>query len=1150
MVTPEHKDAAPPSTAIRFPIRILAVALVLTTATFGWLGWIMLDVHRDVALDRVQSARMEELQGVVRHVGEVLGGSTRLAVTTGDPAWEARYRRFEPQLAAAITEVEEYAASRNIGAGAAGRTAHANTTLTAMEYRAFALVRAGRVDEARAVVFSPAYEREEQAFAEGSASFIGVVRRDIAARLRRDERTGILSMVGAVVVLGFAFSAWLWVVRSLRRWRAELEHAVSERERAEHALRQAHDELESRVEQRTTELRVLFDLMPAMIWFKDTQNGILRVNRRAAEAVGMAVEEIEGRPSIEVYPKAAKFYVDDVEVIQSGLPKLGIVETIRNRQGEEIWIQTDKVPYRDHAGKVVGLVVMAQDITQRRRAEESLRLLGSAVEQSNESITITDAVFTQPGPRIVFVNPAFTTMTGYTAEEAIRQPVRLLYGPRTDQTVLGRVRQQLEQGEVCDVETINYRKDGEEIILESHIAPIRDATGLVTNLVAVQRDITARRRMESALRESDEKFHQLAAHITDAFWIRSPDMRELHYVSPAFERIWGRSVESLHAHPEQWTDFILPEDQARVLGEFASLTGDARSVDVQYRIVRPDGEIRTLRVRGFQVRDAADKLIRHAGIVTDITESHRAAEELRESDRRFRDMLRHLELVSMMLDRNGCVTYCNDYLLGLTGWRIEEVMGQDWFDLFLPPELGGEVRGVHARLLADQSVAWHHENEIVTKTGARRLIRWNNSVLRSAAGEVMGTASIGEDVTERTRLEAQLLESQRMETVGKLAGGVAHEFNSILTAILGFSELLVNELSVGSPLVFHATEIGKAAQRAATLTRQLLAFGRKQVLRPEVLDLNAVLARMESTVRLVMGRNVDVRLVTAPGLRSVLADASQIEQVIINMVMNAADAMPKGGTLTLETANVTLDQEYVRSVPDLTAGEYAMLAITDSGTGMSDDVRERVFEPFFSTKPVGHGTGLGLSTCHGIIHQSGGHISVSAELGRGSTFRVYLPQHAPRTAVPADRRDSSDLPGGTETVLLVESDATLREMATTVLGRLGYTILAAADASDALTLTQGSDIGHIDVVFTDIDMPQMSGAELFERVRKSSPHAGVLFASARGKNAVVDHRVLKDGASFLQRPFTPSALARKIRDVLDQSTAPLPDAAHQAVRDI
>lgn len=954
---------------------------------------------------------------------------------------------------------------------------------------------------------------------------------------------GWITEVGAVVVLAFSFAAWWSVVRSLRRWRADLEQAVSERARAEHDLRQAHEDLESRVEQRTTELRVLVDLMPAMVWFKDTQNGILRVNRRAAEAAGMPVEEIEGRPSIEVYPEAAKFYADDAAVIQSGLPKLGIVETLRNRQGEEIWIQTDKVPYRDHAGEVVGLVVMAQDITQRKRAEESLRLLGSAVEQSSESITITDAVFTRPGPRVVFVNPAFTTLTGYTAEEVIGQPARLLYGPRTDKTVLKRVQQQLEAGEVCDVETINYRKDGEEFTLESHIAPIRDANGLVTNFVAVQRDITARRRTESALRESDEKFHQLADHITDAFWIRSPDMRDLHYVSPAFERIWGRPVAGLYAHPEQFADYILPEDRARVLEEFAALTGDTRSVDMQYRIMRPDGEIRNLRVRGFQVRDAADRLIRHAGIVTDITESHRAAEGLRESERRFRNMLQHLELVAMMLDRDARVTYCNDFLLRLTGWRIEEVMGRDWFDLFLPPELGGEVRGVHARLLADQPVAWHHENEIVTKAGARRLIRWNNSVLRSPAGEVVGTASIGEDVTERTRLEAQLLESQKMETVGKLAGGIAHEFNSIVTAILGWSELLASDLPAGSPLVFHATEIGKAAERAATLTRQLLAFGRRQTLRPEVLDLNAVLAGMEDAVRLVMGRSVDVRLVPAPGLKPVLADASQLEQVIINMVMNAADAMPKGGTLTLETANVTVDHEHEEGMPELKAGEHVMLAITDTGTGMSDDVRERVFEPFFSTKPVGHGTGLGLSTCYGIIHQSGGHISVSTGLGKGSTFKIYLPQHAPQAAVRADRRDSSDVPGGTESVLLVESDSTLREMATAMLGRLGYTILAAADASDALTLIHKGDIGHIDVVFTDVDMPQMSGAELFERVRASSPYARVLFASAYAENTMVDRGVLKNGASFLHRPFTPSALARKIREALDQSRTPTPGTA-------
>ncbi len=543
--------------------------------------------------------------------------------------------------------------------------------------------------------------------------------------------------------------------------------------------------------------------------------------------------------------------------------------------------------------------------------------------------------------------------------------------------------------------------------LDRYSSPVRGTAGKYYGRIWAFRDITERKRTENDLRESDEKFRQLADNITDVFWIRSPDLGVVHYVSPAFERIWGRSVASLYANPDLWADFILPEDRERVQSLFTALTGDTPSLDIEYRIVRPDGEVRWVRVRGFQVRDAASKLIRHTGIVTDIT--------------------------------------------------------------------------------------------------------------------------------ERKRLEVQLFQSQKMETVGKLAGGIAHEFNSILTAIIGQSELLLNDLPGPSPLVKSATEIHKAAERAAALTRQLLAYGRKQILQPEVLDLNAVLTGMENTLRHLMGRSGEVCFSPATGLKPIKADLGQIEQVIVNITMNAAQAMPNGGKLMLETANVSFDRESVGRYPELKPGEYVMLAITDTGAGMGEAVRLRVFDPFFTTKGVGQGTGLGLSTCYGIIKQSGGHISVYSETGRGTTFKVYLPQAEPQARIPLQHLDSPDLPRGTETILLVEDDPALREMAATLLRRLGYTVLTAANGVEALSLKQQRCIGHVDLLFTDVVMPHMSGKELADRVRALYPHTKILFTSAYTENAIVHQGVLDKGVALLQKPFTPSALAQKLREVLDQT---------------
>jgi PAS domain S-box-containing protein len=522
---------------------------------------------------------------------------------------------------------------------------------------------------------------------------------------------------------------------------------------------------------------------------------------------------------------------------------------------------------------------LQNEVTERKQAEEELRLLNSAVEQSKESILITDAELDLPGPKIIFVNPAFTQMTGYTAQEAIGKTPRILQGRRTDKTVLSRLRRNLEHGEAFAGEAINYRKDGKEFDLEWQIAPLRNAGGKITHFVAIQHDIT-----------------------------------------------------------------------------------------------------------------------------------------------------------------------------------------------------------------------------------------------------------------ERKRLEAQLFQSQKMETVGKLAGGIAHEFNSILTAIIGQSELLLADLPQENPLAKNAAEIRKAAERASVLTRQLLAYGRKQILQPENLDLNAVVTGMESVLLHLMGRSVEVRFNPAAGLKSVKADAGQIEQVIVNIAMNAVEAMPNGGKLMLETANVTLDANYVGSFPELKAGEYVMLAIGDTGAGMSEAIKARIFEPFFTTKGVGKGTGLGLATCHGIVKQSGGHIAVYSELGRGTTFKIYLPPAGSEIKPPAPPKASPDLSRGTETILLVEDDPSLREMAGGLLERLGYTVFTAANGVEAMTLVHQKDRGHIDLLFTDVVMPHMSGSELADRVHALHPQTKILFTSAYTESSIVHQGVLNKGVALLQKPFTPSALAQKLREVLDKNS--------------
>jgi CheY-like chemotaxis protein len=351
--------------------------------------------------------------------------------------------------------------------------------------------------------------------------------------------------------------------------------------------------------------------------------------------------------------------------------------------------------------------------------------------------------------------------------------------------------------------------------------------------------------------------------------------------------------------------------------------------------------------------------------------------------------------------------------------------------------------------------------------------------------------------------------------------------------------LLLVDLPPGSSTANSAAEISQAANRAALLTRQLLAYARKQFLQPETLDLNRVVANMQGVFSLLLGKGVDTQFVPGPGSKTVLADSGQIEQVIVNLAINAREAMPNGGKLILETANVAFEDGSTERYPELKPGDYVMLSITDNGVGMSEEVKARAFEPFFTTKQIGDGTGLGLSTCYGIIKQSGGHIALFSEAGRGTTFKIYLPQSQQRAAAsPGRKQASSEVPHGKETVLLVEDDPALRDMAVKMLERQGYTVWAAANGMDALGLIQQYNMDRIDLLLTDVVMPNMNGKELADKIQDLFPSIKILYTSAYTESAIVNKGVLNKGIILLQKPFTPSGLARKVRDVLDQ---PVPE---------
>jgi len=386
---------------------------------------------------------------------------------------------------------------------------------------------------------------------------------------------------------------------------------------------------------------------------------------------------------------------------------------------------------------------------------------------------------------------------------------------------------------------------------------------------------------------------------------------------------------------------------------------------------------------------------------------------------------------------------------------------------------------------------------------------------------------------DHKQLEEKFLQSQKVQAIGQLAGGVAHDFNNILTAILGYTDLLLKQLPAQENLHLTAGEIKKAAFRAASLTRQLLAFSRKQVLQPRVLDLNGVVTDMDKMLRPLLGEHIDLVTLPHADLGRVKADPGQIEQVILNLAINARDALPAHGKVTIETGNVTLDAEYCRLRDDVTPGEHVVLAISDNGRGMPPEVKARLFEPFFTTKEVGKGTGLGLATCHGIIKQSGGHIAAYSEINQGTTFKIYLPRVYEALDPATAPEHPIQVGTGTETVLLVEYEPMLRELGLLVLSGLGYRVLPAENGVQALRLLEQHQKQDIHLLVTDVVMPEMGGRELAERLRARSPRTKVLFCSGYTEDAIVHHGRLDGDICFMQKPYTIASLAGKVREVLD-----------------
>jgi PAS domain S-box-containing protein len=497
---------------------------------------------------------------------------------------------------------------------------------------------------------------------------------------------------------------------------------------------------------------------------------------------------------------------------------------------------------------------------------------------------------------------------------------------------------------------------------------------------------------------------------------------------------------------------------------------------------------------------------------------------LRESEARLRVLIEQLPAILWTIDKNLRFTSAMGAGLTRVGLHANEIVGKTLSEFFETSDANFLPITSHRRAVMGEPNTFHME--------------WRNGSyachaepLRNENGRCEGAICMALDVSDRKKLEEQLRQAQKMEAVGRLAGGIAHDFNNLLMVIQGHAELLTDRMKPGESLRRNAEQIQEASQRATSLTRQLLAFSRKQMLAPVVLNVQAVVSDMGKILRRLIGEDVELVTVNAPDLKRVKADRSQIEQVIMNLAVNARDAMPRGGKLTIETTNVEFDDSYSRAPVVLMPGRYVMLAVTDNGCGMDADTQAHIFEPFYTTKEKGKGTGLGLATVYGIVKQSGGYVWVYSEIGRGTTFKIYLPSVEEEVAPREIRKAVASLPRGTETVLLVEDEEGVRELAKEYLESCGYKVLVAQNGQAAIDLVSKHS-GPIDLMMTDIVMPGLSGSDLAKQVKSLRPDIRVVYMSGYTDQAIIHHGILSSDVLLLQKPFTMSTLAHKLREAL------------------
>jgi len=878
-------------------------------------------------------------------------------------------------------------------------------------------------------------------------------------------------------------------------------------------------------------LRALIDAIPAAITVKDRDGRFVLVNAYEADYHGQAVDWFSGRALADMFEPevAARIAARDRAVVESGEPlEIEQIEAADRHGRVRTWLER-KAPIRDESGAITHVLTIDLDITERVRAEAASRhseaLLQTVIDAVPALVSVTDA-----DGRYVFVNAHSAAYHGHAADWFPGKSIEEVHRPDYARLLRERDARTLRnERPVEPYEEVYTESDGRRTNWLSTDVPIRIESRSPQYVVSVSLDVTERRQNESAVRES----RNLLRAIIDAMpaTVTVKDLKghyvivnayQAHYLGRPIEWFEGRSMADVY--PAEYLRAI--EERDRMVAE----TGQThRFYETDYR--GPDGQLSSWIGIRAPIRDGSGNIRYIVSVGLDITDRRRSELALEQSERRFRHLVESSDVVPYTWDIDSRrFLYVGPQIERMLGVRPDILKYEEqWLSMILPEDR--EAARQHAASFNDGPRDEYFEYRVLRPDSR---VVWVRDIIKVETREDGSRVGFGFifDITESKSREQQLAQAQKMDAVGKLTGGVAHDFNNLLTVILGSLELL--ELSVGGDAqgLARVRLASEAARRGAELTQRLLAFARQQMLAPRIVNLNECVARMGELLRRMLGESITIRMQLAADLWSVRIDPTWLESAVLNLAVNGRDAMPDGGTLTIETANQEFDETVNWQGTEIAPGRYVALLVSDTGTGMTPEILARAFDPFFTTKEVGKGTGLGLSMVYGFVKQSGGHVRIYSEVGLGSTVKIHLPVGgATGEGGRAERGVPEQAPAGKETILVVEDDASVRGTIVAMLQSLGYRVLTAADGATGLkAIEQHAEIA---VLLTDVIMPgKLNGPALAREAAKRQPGIRILYMSGYAENAFGPGGVQGTGNDLLAKPFSKADLARRIRDIL------------------